>query len=317
MVLKTKKTIDMPRDNNLYGLVITFFWLCLVNMVSLTLLVFPLYKYLCGGIDGNILFFVSDNEAEDSVVSTRIFFVTFDVLSIDLFCLLEKSTYGGLSYINNFINSSSYGLLFDFENDFFHICSDSDILAFYCIPSFVQHGESERFYLMELWNNFCGEVVYIVIFLFRFLGDTNLFFINTTNVDFSSIELDTDCVLVNSYIENWIHIILEGKVSKIGFLEFKPLQESIIVLPGETTLCFFRIYNPSNLELTCLSYYLVFPESSTLYITKLQCFCFNNMLIHGLESVELPILFYIEKDLIKEVFFTNKIYLYYILVIKE
>lgn len=136
----------------------------------------------------------------------------------------------------------------------------------------------------------------------------------STFLDKSKINEST---IQNSTIEYWIHLILEGKVSKLGLLEFKPLQESMIILPGETTLCFFRLYNPSSLNLTCLSYYLVFPESATLYITKLQCFCFNNMLIHGFETVELPILFYIDRDIIKEVFFTSKIYLYYIIIIKK
>lgn len=38
----------------------------------------------------------------------------------------------------------------------------------------------------------------------------------------------------------------------------------------------------------------MFPDECALYFNKIQCFCFENQLLYPKESVDLPILFYLD-----------------------
>lgn len=80
-------------------------------------------------------------------------------------------------------------------------------------------------------------------------------------------------------------------------LEFISLQPCIIANPGETTLIFFRIYNTTSFDIVGTSLYYIFPAIASIYVKKIQCFCFDLLQIHSFESIELPVLFYISKYL--------------------
>lgn len=95
-------------------------------------------------------------------------------------------------------------------------------------------------------------------------------------------------------LENYVEIKFFSKVSNFSLLEFKSLQESIIICPGETGLVFFRLFNPMNYELTGMSLYFIYPNNISIYIHKIQCFCFDLIKIKANESIELPILFYLD-----------------------
>lgn len=152
-----------------------------------------------------------------------------------------------------------------------------------------------------------------VVFNFRFINF--IFYIEDIN---KSINLLFD-YKINDIINNnkWICLTFLAKVSNLGFLEFKTLQDNIIVMHGETTLCFFRLYNPTNYNLTCISYYLIFPNNYSIYITKLQCFCFDTILINKFETLELPVLFFISNGIYEEIKTITRFYLYYLILLKN
>lgn len=90
-----------------------------------------------------------------------------------------------------------------------------------------------------------------------------------------------------------VDIRFVSRVSDFSLLEFSSLQQLILVTPGESTLVFFRIYNPTAFDVTGLSLYYIFPIAAALYVNKVQCFCFDIVQVHSLESIELPVLFYL------------------------
>ena len=70
------------------------------------------------------------------------------------------------------------------------------------------------------------------------------------------------------------------------------------IAPSETYLVFFRIYNPTDYIIKGISIYFISPNTVSVYILKIQCFCFDELLLYGFESVDLPILFYISSEII-------------------
>lgn len=76
--------------------------------------------------------------------------------------------------------------------------------------------------------------------------------------------------------------------------EFQPQTTCLVVNAGETALAFYKVYNRSDKPIAGIAVYQIFPEETSLYFNKIQCFCFENQLLYPKESVDLPILFYLD-----------------------
>ena len=77
---------------------------------------------------------------------------------------------------------------------------------------------------------------------------------------------------------------------------FAPEQPKLEVRVGETMTVFFRITNLSDRETTGMATYNVQPELIAPYFNKLQCFCFNEMVLKPHESVDVPVVFFIDPE---------------------
>ena len=105
-----------------------------------------------------------------------------------------------------------------------------------------------------------------------------------------------DISKMSSINETNICITCISRVSNYSPLEFITLQDNIYVFPGEPNLIFFRLYNPTRLELTSISIYFVYPSNAAAYVNKVQCFCFDQITVKSFETMELPVLFQIESS---------------------
>jgi cytochrome c oxidase assembly protein Cox11 len=123
-----------------------------------------------------------------------------------------------------------------------------------------------------------------------------------------------ECTYKNEdMLHNYFLVKFFSRVSNFTLLEFISLQDSILVISGEPALVFFRIYNPTGVDITGMSMYFVYPSNMALYVSKVQCFCFDLLQIKKNESVELPVLFYIDSTIeIETVVFNSTIYLSYV-----
>ncbi|XP_076398040.1 cytochrome c oxidase copper chaperone COX11 [Megachile rotundata] len=81
---------------------------------------------------------------------------------------------------------------------------------------------------------------------------------------------------------------------------FKPQQNSIKVLPGETALAFYTATNPLDTPVTGVSTYNVVPYEVGQYFNKIQCFCFEEQQLNPHEEVDMPVFFYIDPDFVED-----------------
>ena len=81
---------------------------------------------------------------------------------------------------------------------------------------------------------------------------------------------------------------------------FVPTQPFINVIPGETSLAFFTVKNKSDKAITGVATYMVNPTQMGLYFNKIQCFCFEEQRLRPGEEVDMPVLFFIDPDYLKE-----------------
>lgn len=82
--------------------------------------------------------------------------------------------------------------------------------------------------------------------------------------------------------------------------EFKPQQKRLTVTPGETALAFYRAKNTTDRPIIGVSIYHMIPPESGLYFNKIQCFCFDEQLLNPGEEVDMPLLFFIDPEIMED-----------------
>ena len=81
---------------------------------------------------------------------------------------------------------------------------------------------------------------------------------------------------------------------------FEPLEREVEVHLGEEKLVFFRASNLSQRPIVGTATYNVTPESSAPWFNKLQCFCFTEQLLKPGQSIDMPVLFFVDPDMDKD-----------------
>ena len=82
--------------------------------------------------------------------------------------------------------------------------------------------------------------------------------------------------------------------------EFKPVQRTITLKLGENKLAFYRATNPSDEPVTGTATFNVAPEAAGAYFNKIDCFCFTEQTLKPGESVEMPVSFFIDPEIMKD-----------------
>jgi cytochrome c oxidase assembly protein subunit 11 len=75
---------------------------------------------------------------------------------------------------------------------------------------------------------------------------------------------------------------------------FEPEQASIKLRTGETATVFYKVKNRSDKTTVGLASYNVAPERSGMFFNKLACFCFSEQTLGPGESMDMPVVFYID-----------------------
>lgn len=81
---------------------------------------------------------------------------------------------------------------------------------------------------------------------------------------------------------------------------FEPLQREVQVKVGEEKLVFYRATNRSAQAIVGTSTFNVTPDIAGIYFNKTQCFCFTEQLLKPGESIDMPVVFFIDPDLAKD-----------------
>lgn len=76
--------------------------------------------------------------------------------------------------------------------------------------------------------------------------------------------------------------------------EFEALQGEMTVRVGETALAFYRATNTSDRPVTGVASYNVTPFKMGPYFSKLECFCFNEQTLQPGESMDMPVIFFMD-----------------------
>ena len=81
---------------------------------------------------------------------------------------------------------------------------------------------------------------------------------------------------------------------------FTPLEREVKVKLGEERLVQYRVTNVSQRPIVGTSTYNVTPETAGAWFNKLQCFCFTEQLLLPGQSVDMPVVFFVDPEMDKD-----------------
>ena len=94
-------------------------------------------------------------------------------------------------------------------------------------------------------------------------------------------------------IDRTVNVRFDGNVRDMPWT-FAPEQTSQTLKLGETKLAYFKATNTGKEPVTGRALFNVVPESAGAHFHKIQCFCFDNQTIQPGQTVEFPVVYFVD-----------------------
>ena len=96
-----------------------------------------------------------------------------------------------------------------------------------------------------------------------------------------------------------ITIRFDANVADIPW-SFQPEQRAVPVRVGENGLISYRATNKGSTAMTGMATFNVTPEIAGPYFSKIACFCFTDQRLEPGESVDMPVSFFVDPEILKD-----------------
>jgi cytochrome c oxidase assembly protein subunit 11 len=96
-------------------------------------------------------------------------------------------------------------------------------------------------------------------------------------------------------------ITVEFDANSRGPWEFRPMQRSLQVHPGELATVMYEFQNVQNRRMSAQAIPSYAPQQASAHFNKLECFCFNQYTLEPGEKRSWPVVFVIDPKLSKDV----------------
>lgn len=86
---------------------------------------------------------------------------------------------------------------------------------------------------------------------------------------------------------------------------FAPETNAIKLQTGKTATVFFKVTNNSRQQTRGLAQYNVSPDAAGAYFDKLACFCFSEQTLEPGETIDMPVVFFLDPALERDEIMRN------------
>jgi cytochrome c oxidase assembly protein subunit 11 len=112
---------------------------------------------------------------------------------------------------------------------------------------------------------------------------------------------DGDANPANTQVDTSRSITVELDSNVQGTLRFRPTQNSITVHPGEMVTVVYEVVNSLPREVKAQAIPSYTPQSVTPHFRKVECFCFKEQVLKANEARQMPVVFYIDPAVPKDI----------------
>lgn len=122
-----------------------------------------------------------------------------------------------------------------------------------------------------------------------------------TGVNILSIQEDSQQVVGNTQVDKTRTITVEFDANAQGPWRFRPTVSSLQVHPGEMAQVIYEVVNTQSRSIDAQAIPSYAPQQAQAHFKKVECFCFQQQTLQPNEAKQMPVVFYIDPDLPKNV----------------
>ena len=101
-------------------------------------------------------------------------------------------------------------------------------------------------------------------------------------------------------VERFVTVKFTSTVANSAPFTFEPIDREMVVQIGKINNTFYTLTNNTKTIKQATASPSVVPHEDAEYFKKIECFCFSQQQINGLETKELPLQFIIDNELPNE-----------------
>lgn len=162
----------------------------------------------------------------------------------------------------------------------------------------------ERSFLQRLNVQMFGKLLVIVVLMFGFgyaLVPIYRMICEITGINSVTPQDGTVKKPENSLIDRSRTITVEFDGNSQGPWRFRPTTASVQVHPGQMAQVIYEVVNKNNVAMAAQAIPSYAPQQATEFFKKVECFCFNQQTLGPNEAKQMPVMFYIDPALPKNV----------------
>ena len=149
-----------------------------------------------------------------------------------------------------------------------------------------------------------GKLVVIAVLMFGFAYALNPFYkqicealgINVLTQKDGTVVLDK-----NTQVDKSRDITIEFDGNAQGPWRFRPVVHSMTVHPGELATVMYEVVNTQGREVSAQAIPSYAPQSAMPHFKKVECFCFKQQTLKANEARQMPVVFFIDPALPRDV----------------
>ncbi len=101
-------------------------------------------------------------------------------------------------------------------------------------------------------------------------------------------------------LEKTINVRFDSNIATDLDWEFAPKQREITVKLGEKAMAFYTASNFGKSDSFGTATFNVSPGAAGIYFNKIDCFCFTEQKLAAGETVDMPVLFFVDPEIIND-----------------
>ncbi len=102
----------------------------------------------------------------------------------------------------------------------------------------------------------------------------------------------------DAVLDRTIRVRFDANVSNALGWQFKPVQREVELKIGETTQISYLATNTGKDATSGQATFNVTPQAAGAYFNKVECFCFTETQLQPGESLDMPVVFFVDPDIV-------------------